>query len=224
MNFKVEEILMVVIAFLIGWFLSNMIPGSSLGSGLRVKAVGGKHDATVGEIHGDKYIPQIDIQKHLSDPGLGGSDKKCNDVPYEYRMAQARLYGKGGGPNMAFCNTMFNSDTNNRCTQAKVEPNHSRGWQWEQEQKGQDEQCIEGGPKESPIECSKLNKLDTFQCSQIYDNWIKANGKFHSRGPGDINDWNQDLCQAFYEKRSGNICKSGGWNTACATSNNKCIK
>ena len=43
MNLKVEEILMVVIAFLIGWFLSNMISGSSSGSGSRVKAVGGKH-------------------------------------------------------------------------------------------------------------------------------------------------------------------------------------
>jgi len=43
MNLKVEEILMVVIAFLIGYFLSNMISGSSSGSGSRVKAVGGKH-------------------------------------------------------------------------------------------------------------------------------------------------------------------------------------
>jgi len=43
MNLKIEEILMVVIAFLIGYFLSNMISGSSSGSGSRVKAVGGKH-------------------------------------------------------------------------------------------------------------------------------------------------------------------------------------
>jgi hypothetical protein len=34
---------MVVIAFLIGYFLSNMISGSSSGSGSRVKAVGVKH-------------------------------------------------------------------------------------------------------------------------------------------------------------------------------------
>ena len=48
MNLKVEEILMVVIAFLIGWFLSNMISGSSSGSGSRVKAVGGKHKENHG--------------------------------------------------------------------------------------------------------------------------------------------------------------------------------
>tara|TARA_Y100000389_G_scaffold101105_1_gene97856 strand:+ start:3766 stop:4152 length:387 start_codon:yes stop_codon:yes gene_type:complete len=46
MNLKVEEILMVVIAFLIGWFLRTMISGSSSGSGSSVKAVGGKHEST----------------------------------------------------------------------------------------------------------------------------------------------------------------------------------
>jgi len=43
MNLKVEEILMVIVAFLIGWFLRTMMSGSSIGSGSRVKAVGGKH-------------------------------------------------------------------------------------------------------------------------------------------------------------------------------------
>tara|TARA_Y100000389_G_scaffold160017_1_gene162026 strand:+ start:381 stop:785 length:405 start_codon:yes stop_codon:yes gene_type:complete len=43
MNLKIEEILMVIVAFLIGWFVRTMISGSSSGSGSRVKAVGGKH-------------------------------------------------------------------------------------------------------------------------------------------------------------------------------------
>ena len=44
MKFGYEEILMVVIAFLIGWFLKTMISGSSLGSGSSVKVSGGKHE------------------------------------------------------------------------------------------------------------------------------------------------------------------------------------
>ena len=44
MNLKVEMILMVIVAFLIGWFLRTMMSGSSIGSGSRVKAVGGKHE------------------------------------------------------------------------------------------------------------------------------------------------------------------------------------
>tara|TARA_Y100000389_G_scaffold168873_1_gene174786 strand:- start:6351 stop:6527 length:177 start_codon:yes stop_codon:yes gene_type:complete len=43
MNLKVEMILMVIVAFLIGWFLRTMMSGSSIGSGSREKAVGGKH-------------------------------------------------------------------------------------------------------------------------------------------------------------------------------------
>ena len=46
MNLKVEEILILIVAFIIGYFVSNMISGSSLGSGSIVKAVGGKHDAS----------------------------------------------------------------------------------------------------------------------------------------------------------------------------------
>ena len=41
MNMNAEEILMVVIAFLIGWFLSNMISGSKNNS--IVKVFSGKH-------------------------------------------------------------------------------------------------------------------------------------------------------------------------------------
>ena len=44
MNLKVEEILILIVAFVIGYFVSNMISGSSLGSSSIVKAVGGKHD------------------------------------------------------------------------------------------------------------------------------------------------------------------------------------
>ena len=42
MNLKIEEILMVIVAFLIGWFVRTMISGSSSDMD-SVKAVGGKH-------------------------------------------------------------------------------------------------------------------------------------------------------------------------------------
>ena len=41
MNLKIEEILMVIVAFLIGWFVRTMISGSSSDMD-PVKAVGGK--------------------------------------------------------------------------------------------------------------------------------------------------------------------------------------
>ena len=43
MNLKIEEILILIVAFVIGYFVSNMISGSSLGSSSIVKAVSGKH-------------------------------------------------------------------------------------------------------------------------------------------------------------------------------------
>jgi hypothetical protein len=52
MNLKVEEILMVIVAFLIGWFVSNMISGSKNNS--IVKVFSGKH--TIGRIcYFDEY-------------------------------------------------------------------------------------------------------------------------------------------------------------------------
>ena len=48
MNLKIEEILILIVAFVIGYFVSNMISGSSLGSGSIVKAVGGKHASNGG--------------------------------------------------------------------------------------------------------------------------------------------------------------------------------
>jgi len=243
MNFKVEEILMVVIAFLIGWFLSNMIPGSSLGSGLRVKAVGGKHDATVGgkhdEIVGDNYIPMINIQSHLSKPGLGGGgDKTCNDVPWQYRMTARRDSNTRTveGPNTAICNTMYNSSTGKRCTQKKVKYNERSilGWQDGQEQNkkvpGHDEQCVEGDSlRESPIKCSKLHGLESVNnCSEIKDKWITTDGEFKNvKGAENKNFWNQSLCKAFYEKNSKKICESmppGAWDHPCKQSNVECIE
>jgi hypothetical protein len=48
MNLKIEEILILIVAFVIGWFLRTMISGSSLGSSSIVKAVGGKHASSTG--------------------------------------------------------------------------------------------------------------------------------------------------------------------------------
>jgi len=74
MNLKIEEILMVIVAFLIGWFVSNMISGSSSDMD-PVKAVGGKH-----------YTDPCDQYPHNKDTKqvefvLRQCDLRINDTP-----------------------------------------------------------------------------------------------------------------------------------------------
>ena len=71
MNLKVEEILILIVAFVIGYFVSNMISGSSSGSGSRVKAVGGKHHYS---IWGDTEC----VQQTFT-----GNKHNRNDKPYD---------------------------------------------------------------------------------------------------------------------------------------------
>ena len=77
MNLKVEMILMVIVAFLIGWFLRTMMSGSSIGSGSRVKAVGGKHARS------PKPLNNLDICHsncgNITCPPVGFESKPCDD-------------------------------------------------------------------------------------------------------------------------------------------------
>jgi hypothetical protein len=74
MNLKVEEILMVIVAFLIGWFVSNMISGSSSQPIARIKKNESKHTMATKDPNTISYckdvIPalcQVTINKRYGD-------------------------------------------------------------------------------------------------------------------------------------------------------------
>ena len=85
MNLKIEEVLMVIVAFLIGWFVRTMISGSSSGSGSRVKAVGGKHYTnSCNQYPHNKDKDQVEFL-------LRQCDLRINDTPVgntAYRILQ----------------------------------------------------------------------------------------------------------------------------------------
>jgi len=87
MNLKVEMILMVIVAFLIGWFLRTMMSGSSIGSGSRVKAVGGKHASSPIWACNDQC--EIDCRDPTGKPGdhdINGCNWNCyTDCQNKYR-------------------------------------------------------------------------------------------------------------------------------------------
>ena len=90
MNLKIEEILMVVIAFLIGYFLSNMISGSSLVEGTSVKAVGGKHESS--NCPQNKDDNQLKFMQNLCSKWLYGD---YNLEAYNARSVMEQCYGVG---------------------------------------------------------------------------------------------------------------------------------
>ena len=94
MNLKVEEILMVIVAFLIGWFVRTIISGSSsdiISLEGSVKAVGGKHyNATCEEHPWGEDRKQLDFLveqcHHRDDKTPRGNNalgilKECYGIP-----------------------------------------------------------------------------------------------------------------------------------------------
>ena len=82
MNLKVEEILILIVAFIIGYFVSNMISGSSLGSGSIVKAVGGKHVSGDCDIWNNGEDNECSTHTDFDRGGISSTSWKCNKLPY----------------------------------------------------------------------------------------------------------------------------------------------
>jgi hypothetical protein len=73
MNLKVEEILMVIVAFIIGWFVSNMISGSSSQPIARIKKNESKHTMAT------KIFTCKDILPQVCQGAIHGDSDICKD-------------------------------------------------------------------------------------------------------------------------------------------------
>jgi hypothetical protein len=82
MNLKFKIILMVIVAFIIGWFLRTMIMGSSLGTVSIVKAVGGKHGVLFPTVFTDNDSEEEDKcdEKKVDFNNNKDCDTSCNDI------------------------------------------------------------------------------------------------------------------------------------------------
>ena len=120
-----------------------------------------------------------------------------------------------GNKDTTLCNAFHNSASGNRCepapgTQSWIHPVDT---------------CTEGKTQGTEIKCKDLRNKHHSKCREVTDEEITAVGEFH-----DQKNWNQDLCQAFYEsdpKYRGNIPNYKNTGSICTKNWNKghpCIK
>ena len=212
-------IIAILLIILLIAFLYYILPYKSLlGDGNpQLKVVKGKHGSEVAAAQWtgsmDYYAPiNIDGVLVKSGWGCGFLDKSfISDEDDDF------VYPK-------LCNVYYNKSTGNRCTRG---PNTEGNFR-----------CKEGDTRGSSIECSELMISPYDKCTDVTDEHIRVKGEFRdehgpTRNPDkDRTNWNQDLCQGFYEKGSyqsqtGSICvKSDGVpNKPCKKSETmKCKK